>query len=92
MQMASRRKRDFEIKPFPSATASEGLKRENIRVLEKNTSPDRVDIELSFSSAGRLDALLIRRRDRGRGRETGWKRKNRRALIKGGLKSAALAS
>lgn len=92
MQMASRRKRDFEIKPFPSATAeSEGLKRENIR-LEKNTSPDRVDIELSFSSAGRLDALLIRRRDRGRGRETGWKRKNRRALIKGGLKSAALAS
>lgn len=91
MQMASRRKRDFEIKPFPSATASEGLKRENIR-LEKNTSPNRVDIELSFSSAGRLDALLIRRRDRGRGRETGWKRKNRRALIKGGLKSAALAS
>lgn len=91
MQMASRRKRDFEIKPFPSATASEGLKRENIR-LEKNTSPDRVDIELAFSSAGRLDALLIRRRDRGRGRETGWKRKNRRALIKGGLKSAALAS
>lgn len=91
MQMASRRKRDFEIKPFPSATAPEGLKRENIR-LEKNTSPDRVDIELSFSSAGRLDALLIRRRDRGRGRETGWKRKNRRALIKGGLKSAALAS
>lgn len=88
MQMASRRKRDFEIKPFPSATASEGLKRENIR-LEKNTS---LDIELSFSSAGRLDALLIRRRDRGRGRETGWKRKNRRALIKGGLKSAALAS
>lgn len=91
MQMASRRKRDFEIKPFPSATAPEGLKRENIR-LEKNTSPDRVDIELAFSSAGRLDALLIRRRDRGRGRETGWKRKNRRALIKGGLKSAALAS
>lgn len=91
MQMASRRKRDFEIKPFPSATAPEGLKRENIR-LEKNTSPDRVDIELSFSSAGRLDALLIRRRDRGRGRETGWKWKNRRALIKGGLKSAALAS
>lgn len=91
MQMASRRKRDFEIKPFPSATASEGLKRENIR-LEKNTSPDRVDIELAFSSAGRLDALLIRRRDRGRGRETGWKRKNRRALIKGGLKSAGLAS
>lgn len=90
MQMASRRKRDFEIKPFPSATAPEGLKRENIR-LEKNTSPDRVDIELAFSSAGRLDALLIRR-DRGRGRETGWKRKNRRALIKGGLKSAALAS
>lgn len=88
MQMASRRKRDFEIKPFPSATASEGLKRENIR-LEKNTS---LDIELSFSSAGRLDALLIRRRDRGRGRETGWKRKNRRALIKGGLKSAGLAS
>lgn len=65
MQMASRRKRDFEIKPFPSATAPEGLKRENIR-LEKNTSPDRVDIELAFSSAGRLDALLIRRRDRGR--------------------------
>lgn len=92
MQMASRRKRDFEIKPFPSATAPEGLKRENIRVLEKNTSPNRVDIELAFSSAGRLDALLIRRRDRGRGRETGWKRKNRRALIKGGLKSAALAS
>lgn len=91
MQMASRRKRDFEIKPFPSATASEGLKRENIR-LEKNTSPNRVDIELAFSSAGRLDALLIRRRDRGRGRETGWKRKNRRALIKGGLKSAGLAS
>lgn len=91
MQMANRKKRDFEIKPFPSATASEGLKRENIR-LEKNTSPDRVDIELAFSSAGRLDALLIRRRDRGRGRETGWKRKNRRALIKGGLKSAALAS
>lgn len=91
MQMASRRKRDFEIKPFPSSTAPEELKRENIR-LEKNTSPDRVDIELSFSSAGRLDALLIRRRDRGRGRETGWKRKNRRALIKGGLKSAALAS
>lgn len=91
MQMASRRKRDFEIKPFPSATASEGLKRKNIR-LEKNTSPDRVDIELAFSSAGRLDALLIRRRDRSRGRETGWKRKNRRALIKGGLKSAGLAS
>lgn len=91
MQMASRRKPDFEIKPFPSATASEGLKRENIR-LEKNTSPDRVDIELAFSSAGRLDALLIRRQDRGRGRETGWKRKNRRALIKGGLKSAGLAS
>lgn len=91
MQMASRRKRDFEIKPFPSATAPEGLKWENIR-LEKNTSPDRVDIELAFSSAGRLDALLIRRRDRGRGRETGWKRKNRRALIKGGLKSAGLAS
>lgn len=91
MQMASRRKRDFEIKPFPSATAPEGLKRENIR-LEKNMSPDQVDIELAFSSAGRLDALLIRRRDRGRGRETGWKRKNRRALIKGGLKSAALAS
>lgn len=65
MQMASRRKRDFEIKPFPSATAPEGLKRENIR-LEKNMSPDRVDIELAFSSAGRLDALLIRRRDRGR--------------------------